>query len=186
MARDAERTKQKLLDAASVEFADFGIAGARVDRIAAAAGCNKAMIYAYFGSKDELFDAVFSASVAALLDRVQFDATDLPAYAGRLFDVYEDNPATLRLATWYRLERPHSTRLQAIVASNEVKLTKLAQAQKDGALPKHYAPVEFLALTSSICAAWASMTPELGESKPADRALRRATVVDAVGRIVAG
>jgi hypothetical protein len=33
-------------------------------------------------------------------------ATDLPAYAGRLFDYFEDNPDQLRLSIWYRLERP--------------------------------------------------------------------------------
>ncbi|HEY3483203.1 MAG TPA: TetR family transcriptional regulator, partial [Streptomyces sp.] len=50
--RDAAETKRRLLAAATEEFAERGIAGARVDRIAAAAGCNKAMIYSYFGSKD--------------------------------------------------------------------------------------------------------------------------------------
>jgi AcrR family transcriptional regulator len=33
-------------------------AGARVDRIAASANANKQLIHAYFGSKDQLFDAV--------------------------------------------------------------------------------------------------------------------------------
>jgi AcrR family transcriptional regulator len=58
--RDAARTKQRLLDAACDEFAEYGIAGGRVERIAAAAGCNKALIYAYFDSKDALFDAAFA------------------------------------------------------------------------------------------------------------------------------
>ena len=76
--RDAARTKQRLLDAARDEFAEYGIAGARVERIAAAARCNKALIYAYFDSKDALFDAAFAAHVQAHLDRVNFDGTDLP------------------------------------------------------------------------------------------------------------
>jgi Bacterial regulatory proteins, tetR family len=66
-------------------------AGGRVLRIAAAARCNKALIYAYFDSKDALFDAAFAAHVQAHLDRVNFDGTDLPAYAGRLFDIFEDD-----------------------------------------------------------------------------------------------
>src|SRR3954447_7408642 len=99
MARDADQTRKRLLEAATVEFAALGIAGARVDRIAEAAECNKAMIYAYFGNKDQLFDAVFGAQVAAFLDQVRLDASDLPGYAGRLFDRYEDHPETLRLAT---------------------------------------------------------------------------------------
>ena len=44
MKRDATATRQRILDHATAEFARYGIAGARVDRIAAAAGSNKAML----------------------------------------------------------------------------------------------------------------------------------------------
>jgi AcrR family transcriptional regulator len=44
MPGDAEATKRRLLDAARDEFAAYGIAGARVDRIAEAAQANKAQI----------------------------------------------------------------------------------------------------------------------------------------------
>ena len=40
MVGDAQATRQRLLDAAAAEFAAFGFAGARVDRIAAAAKSN--------------------------------------------------------------------------------------------------------------------------------------------------
>ena len=65
MVRNAEDTKRRILAAATEEFTKYGIAGARVDRIAAAARSNKAMLYAYFGNKEQLFDAVFSNSVQA-------------------------------------------------------------------------------------------------------------------------
>jgi AcrR family transcriptional regulator len=61
-ARDSAATKERLLEAATAEFAAHGIAGARVDRIAAAARANKQLIYAYFGSKEQLFDAVLATS----------------------------------------------------------------------------------------------------------------------------
>jgi len=183
--RDAERTKQRLLDAAAGEFAALGIAGARVDRIARSAGCNKALIYTYFGNKDQLFDVVFSTHVTAFLDQVPFDAADLPGYAGRLFDHFEDDPATLRLTTWYQLERPHGSRLQALISSNRAKLEELARAQREGILPGHYTPVELLALVRSAAMSWSSMTPELGDAAPADRARRRHTVTDAVHRLLA-
>ena len=48
MKRDAQATRQRIFDAATAEFAQYGIAGARIDRIAAAAGSNKAMIYHLF------------------------------------------------------------------------------------------------------------------------------------------
>src|ERR1700722_20666734 len=112
MARDADRTRRRLLAAATEEFAALGIAGARIDRIAAAAGCNKALIYAYFGNKDHLFEASFAAHVAGFLDQVPFDVADLPGYAGRVFDYFEDDPAALRLSIWYRLPRPRGAPLQ--------------------------------------------------------------------------
>ena len=43
MPGDAQATKRRLLAAATAEFAAHGLAGARVDRIAAAARANKAL-----------------------------------------------------------------------------------------------------------------------------------------------
>jgi len=56
--RDPERTRARILDAATGEFARYGLAGARVDRIADSAGANKRMLYYYFGDKNALFAAV--------------------------------------------------------------------------------------------------------------------------------
>lgn len=56
--RDPERTRARILDAATREFARHGLGGARVDRIAAGAGANKRMLYYYFGDKDALFQEV--------------------------------------------------------------------------------------------------------------------------------
>ncbi len=64
------------------EFAEYGIAGARVDRIGAAAGVNKAQIYSYFGNKDQLFNLVLEMHVASMLDEVAFTANDLPDHGG--------------------------------------------------------------------------------------------------------
>lgn len=56
--RDPAGTRQKLLTAARREFAGSGLAGARVDEIAARAGVNKQLVYHYFGDKDALYLAV--------------------------------------------------------------------------------------------------------------------------------
>src|SRR4051794_17400172 len=108
MARDAEDTKRRLLRAAATEFAERGIAGARVDRIAAAASANKALIYSYFGNKEDLFDAVFHALVVDTVEDVPIDPDDLPGYAARLFDRTQEQPYALRLALWHCLERDHA------------------------------------------------------------------------------
>jgi TetR/AcrR family transcriptional regulator len=56
--RNPEATQRKLLTAARREFAQNGLAGARVDEIAARAGVNKQLVYHYFGDKDALYLAV--------------------------------------------------------------------------------------------------------------------------------
>src|SRR6201997_3439750 len=56
--RNPAATRQKLLAAARREFAASGLAGARVDEIAARAGVNKQLVYHYFGDKDAHYLAV--------------------------------------------------------------------------------------------------------------------------------
>jgi len=62
--RDPGENRSRILDAATAEFARNGLGGARVDRIAAAAGTNKRMLYYYFGSKEKLFLAVLERAYA--------------------------------------------------------------------------------------------------------------------------
>ncbi|GAC1549794.1 MAG: TetR/AcrR family transcriptional regulator [Beijerinckiaceae bacterium] len=56
--RDPAASRKALLDAARFEFAQRGLAGARVDEIAARAGVNKQLVYHHFGDKDALYLAV--------------------------------------------------------------------------------------------------------------------------------
>ena len=54
--------KDAILEAARVEFADYGYAGARIERIAGSASANKQLIFHYFGSKDGLYAAAAAAT----------------------------------------------------------------------------------------------------------------------------
>ena len=56
--RDADRSQSTILAAARDEFAQHGLGGARMDRIAERAGLNKRLIYYYFEDKERLFQAV--------------------------------------------------------------------------------------------------------------------------------
>jgi AcrR family transcriptional regulator len=108
MAWNTERTKSLLLAAAVDEFSVRGLAGARVDRIAAAAGVNKERIYQYFGGKAALFDAVVLAELDRLAEAVPLTATSPEAlieYAGAVFDHYGQRPHLARLLHWEGLER---------------------------------------------------------------------------------
>ncbi len=133
MIRDAAATKARIIEAATTEFAAHGLAGARVDRLAGNAGANKERIYAYFGSKEGLFDATVEANIEQLIDAVPFTATDLPGYAESMFDFNIAHPEFTRLALWHTLERPGVlARLEQSLASTGRKLTALADAQRAG------------------------------------------------------
>lgn len=186
MGRDVQETKKRLLDAATNEFALRGIAGARVDRIAEIAGCSKALIYDYFGNKDQLFDAVFDALVVAIVQDVPIDASDLPEYAGRLFDQYQASPEILRLTVWDILERGGAgARLGVVQAANQNKIAAIEQAQRDGCVSARWSPDELLLLILSISTMWMFVTPEVKERNASEISARRRTVTGAVRLLVA-
>ena len=66
--RSAE-TRSRILEAALTEFAASGLAGARTEAIAAAAGVNKALLYYYFESKEKLYAATLEMVSARVRDR---------------------------------------------------------------------------------------------------------------------
>src|ERR1700754_2486115 len=65
-ARDPDRPRAVILDAATDEITAKGLGGARVDEIAARAGVNNRMINHYSGDKDGLYLAVLEAAYAAI------------------------------------------------------------------------------------------------------------------------
>ena len=69
--RNPDRTRERILAAALREFADRGFAGARVDAIARRSGCNKRMLYHYYGDKEGLFRAVLRHKIVQRLAIVE-------------------------------------------------------------------------------------------------------------------
>jgi len=65
----ATETRTRILDAALSEFAVHGLAGARTEQIAAAAGVNKALLYYYFESKEKLYAAALEMVSARVRDK---------------------------------------------------------------------------------------------------------------------
>ena len=75
----AEATRRRIQEAALAEFAEKGLAGARVDEIAARANANKRMIYAYFSSKEDLWLTVLERAYTAKRDEERaLDVEALP------------------------------------------------------------------------------------------------------------
>lgn len=181
-----EATRQRVLDAATAEFSQYGIAGARVDRIAAEGRTNKAQLYAYFGSKEALFDTVFSASLERIVDVVPIDADDVSDWAVRLYDEYIARPDLIRLATWARLERrPHGHLVADTERLDAGKLRAIADAQASGAITMPGEPFDVMAMIIAMSMAWSPVSNVYAASSDDDRAdhdRRRAFLREAVQR----
>lgn len=104
MAYDAEDTRRRIFAAAAAEFAEHGLAGARVERIATAARANKQAIYLYYGSKDKLFAAVLRAKLEEAGAAIRVDPDAVAESVGQLFDWYQEHPELIRLLLWDALE----------------------------------------------------------------------------------
>jgi AcrR family transcriptional regulator len=186
IVRDSEATRRRLIDAARTEFAAYGIAGARVDRIAANARANKAQIYHYFGSKDALFDAVWEALVVQVTDEAPIDVDDLPGYAVRLADGYAEHPEIARLITWQRLERSDDPPHAFAVASTRNNADEIAKAQADGRVPDRFEAHVLVGLIIHLAALWALSSPDvLAEVNVSAAERRRQLIRDAVASLLA-
>jgi AcrR family transcriptional regulator len=154
--RDATATRSRIMAAAAAEFAEHGIAGARIDRIAAAARANKAQIYAYIGTKDALFDAVFGVHVASNVNAVPFAPRDLPGYAVQLYDAYLADPTLVRLLAWRRLERTPTGDLFAHLPHHADEVhAALLDAQRDGVVVDDLAPEDIWPMLIALAGTWA-------------------------------
>lgn len=161
MARDSTETKQRIFSAATREFARHGIAGARIDRIAHGARANKQLIYAYFGKKHDLFDAVATEHVLGFVDKVPFDPARLPDYAGATYDYYREHPEIGQLVAWHALEPGEAEhRLRVIEEEIRARTRAVERAQRNGAVNTAIPAAELLALVDAIARTWAVTTPE--------------------------
>lgn len=189
---DSEATKNRIFAAAAAEFAQYGIAGARVDRIAAQAQANKQLIYSYFGNKEELFAAVLQQKLEQLAAAVVVAPERVPEYVGELFDFHVANPETIRLLLWEGLHYGAETVPNEAVRTDHYrqKATAIAASQSQGIAdvaldPRH---VSFMLLS---LAGWWFAVPQIARMQivgdtdaSAALARHRAHVVEAARRIV--
>jgi AcrR family transcriptional regulator len=110
--RDPEGMRLRILEAAKQEFASHGLAGARVDRIAANAGANKRMLYYHVGKKDDLYLAVLEGAyeqIRAEERTLDLEHLDPPKAIERLIDFtwnyFLRNPEFLALLNTENLAR---------------------------------------------------------------------------------
>ncbi|ELP71162.1 TetR family transcriptional regulator [Streptomyces turgidiscabies] len=161
--RDAARTRAEILDVATKEFARAGLAGARVDEIAALTRTTKRMIYYYFGGKEQLFTAVLEHAYSVIRQAEQdLDVEHLDPVAAirRLaeltFDHHEAHPDFIRLVS---IENIHEA--EHIAASEqlgkigspalEVIRRILASGRASGLFTAEVDAVDLHAMISSFC-----------------------------------
>lgn len=184
-----DSTRERILNAASAEFAEHGIAGARVDRIAASAQANKAQLYTYFGNKSALFEAVFTIALDSIVNTVPIDGEDLPGYAVRLYDEYLETPELVRLATWARLERRSIGHLTNDAESlDEAKLRAIEAGQKSGHIDPWFEPFDVLTTVIAMSMTWSPASATFTATRdddPEDHERRREVLRRIVGRAFA-
>jgi TetR/AcrR family transcriptional regulator len=102
--RNPERSRERILAAASEEFSERGFAGARVDSIARRAGLNKQLISHHFGGKQALYEAVMQARRADAGGEMTALPGALPAALGWFFERARADPSWLRVLLWEVLD----------------------------------------------------------------------------------
>ncbi|WP_049572366.1 TetR family transcriptional regulator [Nonomuraea sp. SBT364] len=180
-------TRSRILDVATREFAEHGIAGARIERIVAAARTNKAQLYGYFGNKEGLFDAIFHGSLERIVNVVPIDGAEVDDWAVRLYDEYLRRPDLIRLATWARLERrPAGHLVDDADRLDDHKLRVIAEAQAAG-LVRPGDPFDVMALVIAMSMAWSPVSnvyAATAEEPPELHDQRRALLRESVRRAV--
>ncbi|MBD8703862.1 TetR family transcriptional regulator [Frigoribacterium sp. CFBP9039] len=184
MAYDADETRRRILAASTAEFAEHGLAGARVDRIAAAAGCSKERLYAHFGDKEALFTAVLNHSFAELGVAAAPHFATAPDFAVAIYDHLVEHPENHRLLGWARLEQRHDW-ASSFAVLDEVRRTSVGHLDRLIGDDVAWSVDDVFALVLSIATAWLQLPglPHAAAGGP-DRAVQREIVREAVARLL--
>lgn len=197
-----EQTRRDIIDAAMKEFAEKGLAGARVDDIAARTRTTKPMIYYHFGSKEKLYAAVIEEAYGGVRSKEQgLHLDDLPPESAmqRLvevtFDHHAAHPEHVRLVCVENMERArHITGRPSLVQRNAIAIetvrTLLERGERDGVFRPGINPWHLHLLITSFCFirvsnryTWNAVF-EMDLWKKDDIAQQRQMIIEAVLRYV--
>jgi TetR/AcrR family transcriptional regulator len=186
--RTTTELRDTILGAARSEFAQYGLAGARIDRIARVADASKERLYAHFKDKEALFRSVVASDMAEFFAAVTLRAEAVPEFVGDIYDLACRRPEHLRMMTWASLEGlvldPPPAEDRESVAARDIGTIEAAQAA--GYVDPAWRPMDLLVLLFGVALAWAqSPHPDAATVDPAIIAARRAAAVEAARRIVA-
>jgi AcrR family transcriptional regulator len=178
--------RDEILAAARAEFAQFGLAGARIDRIARAAAASKERLYAHFGDKETLFRGVVAADGAEFFRAVELRADAVPEFVGDIFDLAQSRPEHVRMITWAQLEGFPLDKPEIDGEHGPDRaVAALEQARAEGHVDPAWEPQQLLVLLFAIGLGWAHWPdPAAATTDVHVVASRRAAAVEAAARIV--
>ena len=199
---DPERTMANILEVAMTEFAEKGLAGARIDQIADETHTSKRMIYYYFQSKEGLYLAALEEAyrrVRATEAELNLDDLDPEAALRRLveftFDHHAGNEAYIRMVVSENINRgqflAQSKSIQALNLKAISAIEKLyARGVEQGIFRPGLDPIDIHASISALSFFNVSNRHTFGLifkrdfASPTVSTLRRASIVDMVVRFV--
>jgi AcrR family transcriptional regulator len=157
---DPEETRNNILEVAAREFADKGLAGARIDEIAEKTNSSKRMIYYYFGGKDELYRAVLERAYSQIRTREEAsDFESLPADAalsaqiGHTFDYHAEHPEFVRLVMNENIHHgEHIGHIDGLKERNRSVIASLKAIVDKGVAQGLFRPIDPVELHMSISA----------------------------------
>ncbi|MCJ0902331.1 TetR family transcriptional regulator [Rhodococcus sp. ARC_M6] len=163
---DVTATQQRILDAAQEEFGTYGLAGARIDRIAKNGRASKERLYAYFGDKVALFHAVLDADFAEAMEEIEFPGEDMPSHAVELFDAMVRKPQIQRMMIWGQLqgEAPRMRKQAEEHPSWVPRMAAIRKAQDDGIIAPHWDPQDLITMVFGLVFAWV-VAPGLADNQ---------------------
>lgn len=134
-ASEGPGSRERLLQAATIEFARQGLRGARVDVIARRARINKQLIYYHFGDKDALYLAVLEHAYADIRTKeraLQLSGEDpsgaMAKLVGFTFDYVAGNRAFVRLLINENLLEARFVRRSRLIRQTRSPLEHLLRA----------------------------------------------------------
>ena len=160
---DAEKSLADILEVATAEFADKGLAGARIDEIAAATRTSKRMIYYHFESKEALYIAVLEAAYRRIRAiEAELHLEDLaPEDALRklvafTFDYQHDNEPFIRLVMNENMHRGEYLARSSIIQELNVPaidaVSRVYQRGLDaGVFRRDVDPIDLHMSISALC-----------------------------------
>lgn len=192
VAWDTEGTRRRLRQAATEEFAEHGLDGTTMTRIAARAGVNKERLYTYFGDKGALWERVLSdelEKLAAAVKSRDVGLDDVGEFAGATFDYHAAHPQLARLLQWEGLGRGPAANAEQRAAHYREKVDRFVGAQGEGRLDDGVDAAHLVFGLIALSAWWqtvpqlAEMITGAGPDDVTERERRRAFVVEAARRL---